>query len=223
MALGGHQGGDEAVGQAPGRVLEGLGHGLTDAGSGHHVGLGRVAVPGGVAHVIDAEGPGEGGHPAGGVDQADLAHLASLVGGADPVQGVGSREAIGQQVQAAGPVARVDHRLGGHGADAGPGPGQHRAEGEIATLGGHAELAAVGVAGDDGVRHDTRRSVQRGEEGQQGGVGLARVLLLDPVAGPLHEVMPRKSGSSAAINAPASGIIVITGSSEPVRNPVGMV
>ena len=123
---------------------------------------------------------------AGGVDQADLAHLASLVGGADPVQGVGSREAIGQEVQAAGPVARVDHGLGGHRADAGPGPGQHRAEGEVATLRGHAELAAVGVAGDDGVRHDARRSVQRGEEGQQGGVGLARVLLLDPVAGPLH-------------------------------------
>ena len=224
LALGGHQGGDQAGGQDPVRVLEGLGHGLADAGPGHHVGLGRVAVPSAwptwsmqSAPVNEATRPAASTRPTWRTSRPSSAARTWSSASA-------SREAVGQQVEAAGPVARVDHGLGGHRADAGPGPGQHRAEGEVAALGGHAELAAGRCRGRRWSTSRHRRSASEARKANRAALVSSGLLLLHPVAGPLDRGACRGSrGAPRPWLRRHRASWSLTGSSEPVRKPMGMV
>ena len=89
-----------------------------------------------------------------GVDDADLA--SGLAGVCSDSRGRSASGPVGsrpQRVEDLGPVGDLGHRLRGDGADARLGPRDDPSGAEDGALHRDAELAGVGTAGHDRVRH----------------------------------------------------------------------
>ena len=148
--------GEQPFGEGAGCRVEGLAHFRPDVGGAEHVPLSAHVLRGQAAGVGDAPLAGVRGGRAACIDESDLPDLAVLVGLEQLVERLARAASRGQQREPARPVPAFGERLRRHRAHARLGPGARGAGVEGARLDGHAQLAGLGVAPDDRVRHDAR-------------------------------------------------------------------
>ena len=137
----------------PAGALEPLHHRLPHLRGVGHVGQGDAGVADQVAGRVDALPPGVGGEVAVHPEDGDLPALGLRVDAAQRGEHLLGGEPAAQEVQADRAVHRLGHRLGGDDPVAGQRERHAVADGEGLGLGGHAQLPAPGVAGDDRVGH----------------------------------------------------------------------
>ena len=153
LALGGVECGEQPARERAAGGPERLEHRRPHPLGGHDVGLAGDARADDVAGVGHAGRAGVGRDMTRRVDDRHLARVASGVVRDERRQRLLGMHARGQQVEKLRAVTGVDVGLGGDRADARAGPGHDRADREPVRLDGDAELAGVGVARDDRVRH----------------------------------------------------------------------
>lgn len=125
--LPGPKGFDHAFGECPGGLLEGGRHGGHDLVGGEDVPLACVAAAGARTRVLEALLTSERRRPARGVHDPCLSGLSLLVGRQEPFERGPGIEPCLQEPEAARPERDLGEGLRGHGADAAPGPRDHRA------------------------------------------------------------------------------------------------
>jgi hypothetical protein len=152
LRLRGVERGHQARRQVAVRGLERGGHRRRHGLALHHVRLRGVVLAGDVAGERDAVRARVRGDLAARVDDPHLAHARRRVVVEQRLQRLGRAGAGGEPVEPVRPVRRLDDRLRGDRAHAGPRPRTQRADGEPVRVHGGAELARARVERDDRVR-----------------------------------------------------------------------
>ncbi len=116
--------------------------------------LGGESRAGDATRPVHAGGSGVGRAASIGVDDAELAVVATVVGIGQPLHDLGCTEAFAEQLEAVAPIPWVGVGLGCDCAYVRLGPGDDRADGEELRLRGNAPLSRVEVARGDRVRRD---------------------------------------------------------------------
>lgn len=157
--ISGGQGGKQPLRQIAGRTLECQVHLLHHLRSGQDVALngnpGRRRPTG----PVEARVAGEGGTPAPGVDQADLALISIIIAGQEVLERLESGHSRGQQLQAPRPVSGIGQRLSGDSSGAGCGPRDDCPDGRELRGDGDTPGGPGRIEGDD---REGRRSEQVG-------------------------------------------------------------
>ena len=148
--------GEQPLGERAGCRVERLTHRRPDLGRAEHVPLHAHVLRGQVAGMGDAALAGMRCGRAARIDERDLPDPAALVGLEQLVERLARASSRGQQREPARPVPALGERLRRDRAHARLGPRARGAGVEGARLDGHAQLAGLGVAPDDRVRHDAR-------------------------------------------------------------------
>ena len=154
--LGRVEGCKQALGERAGRLLERRAHLVPGAVGGEHVPLRGPVAAARVARLGDALRAGVLGDGPAAVDDPDLPELRQVIGGAQAVECVGRRGALGEQLEPGPAVAAVGERLRRDRADSRPSPGHGRAGVERLRLHGDAKLAGRRIPRHDRVRHRAR-------------------------------------------------------------------
>ena len=147
----------QSLGQRAFGRLEGLSECVDRLAGDEDVPLGGVPGAGPAACPVVAAGAGERGAPAGGVDDAELPLVAAVVGLGQALDDLLGRQALPQQREAIGAVARIRVRLRRDGAHPGLRPGDDRPDGQELRLHGDAPLSRIEVARHDRIRRDHAR------------------------------------------------------------------
>ncbi|MCY1228966.1 hypothetical protein D9M72_413150 [compost metagenome] len=156
LSAGGHGGPhsrQQALGEHPPGVLEGIYHRLDHRRRCQQIASRHALLAG--PRVVHAErlAPGEQRRAAVLVDHRDLAVLAVAVAGQRPIQRLAGRQPLGQPVEDLRAQRRQGDVLRGHRAGAGAQPRAARADGDAGGTDGDAELAGVGATANDGKGH----------------------------------------------------------------------
>ena len=144
--------------------LERLAHHLPHTRRRDHVRLADPVVAARRAGGGNAVRPGPLGRGAVGREYPHLPEIHELVVGTEPIERGLGRQAVGEQLEPAPPVAPIGERLCRDGADTRAGPGHRRTGVERLRLHRHAQLPGRRVAGHDRVRHVATLVLVRGSQ-----------------------------------------------------------